>query len=211
MQSAYDHMNVALNGLSDWYKANQLSANPTKTKYIHFGCRNIVVPAHLRLSMDGEVLERVPSTKFLGLFIDEQLIWEYHIKHCQTKVSQGIYALNMSKHILMRKSLMTLYYALLVQPYLQFGLLLWGHAYKKHFNRLEVAQRKAITAITGAKYNESASQLFKTIGVLKLSDMLQVSMLQYMHRFVKDDVPAPLLEMFVYHRDVHTHATRHHG
>ena len=208
MQSAYDHMNVALNGLSDWYKANQLSANPTKTKYIHFGCRNIVVPAHLRLSMDGELLERVPSTKFLGLFIDEQLTWEYHIKHCQKKVSQGIYALNMSKHILMRKSLMTLYYAL-VQPYLQFGLLLWGHAYKKHFNRLEVAQRKAIRAITGAKYNESASQLFKTIGVLKLSDMLQVSMLQYMYRFVNDDLPAPLLETFVYHRDVHTHATRH--
>ena len=85
MQSAYDHMNVALNGLSDWYKANQLSANPTKTKYIHFGCHNIVVPAHLRLSMDGELLERVPSTKFLGLFIDEQLTWEYHIKHCQKR------------------------------------------------------------------------------------------------------------------------------
>ena len=62
MQSAYDHMNVALNGLSDWYKANQLSANPTKTKYVHFGCRNIVVPAYLRFSMDGELLERVPST-----------------------------------------------------------------------------------------------------------------------------------------------------
>ena len=148
-------MNVALNGLSDWYKANQQSANPTKTKYIHFGCRNIVVPAHLRLNMDGELLERVPSTKFLGLFIDEQLTWEYHIKHCQKKVSQGIYALNMSKHILMRKSLITLYYAL-VQPYLQFGLLLWGHAYKKH-------RRKTIRAITGAKYNESASQLSKTI------------------------------------------------
>ena len=65
-------MNVALNGLSDWYKANQLSANPTKTKYIHFGCHNIVVPAYLRLSMDGELLARVPSTKFIGLFIDEQ-------------------------------------------------------------------------------------------------------------------------------------------
>ena len=104
---------------------------------------------------------------------------------------------------------MTLYFAL-VQTYLQFGLLLWGHTYaKKLFNRLEVAQRKAIRAITGAKYNDSASQLFKTIGVLKLSDMLQVSMLQYMYRFVNDDLPAPLLETFVYHRDVHTHATRH--
>ena len=39
--------------------------------------------------------------------------------------------------------------------------------------------------------------------------MLQVSMLQYMYIFVNDDLPAPLLETFVYHRDVHTHATRH--
>ena len=92
--------------------ANQLSANPTKTKYIHFGCRNIVVPAYFRLSMDGELLERVPSTKSLGLFIDEQLTWEYHIKHCQKKVSQGIYGLDMSKHILMRRNLLTLYFAL---------------------------------------------------------------------------------------------------
>ena len=90
---------------------------------------------------------------------------KHHIKHCQKKVSQGMYALNTSKHILMRKSIMT--YCALVQPYLQFGLLLWGHAYKKHFNRLEVAPRKAIIATTGAKYNESASQLFKTIGVQK--------------------------------------------
>ena len=39
----------------------------------------------------------------------------------------------------------------------------------------------------------------------------QVSMLQYtcMYIFVNDDLPAPLLETFVYHRDVHTHATRH--
>ena len=29
--------------------------------YIHFGCRNIVVPAYLRLSIYGELLERVPG------------------------------------------------------------------------------------------------------------------------------------------------------
>ena len=26
---------------------------------------------------------------------------------------------------------------------------------------------------------------------------------------MNDDLPAPVLETFVYHRDVHTHATRH--
>ena len=65
MQSVYDHMNVALKGFSDWYRAKQISANPTKTKYIHFGCHDIVVPAYLRLSMDGELLEHVPSVTIL--------------------------------------------------------------------------------------------------------------------------------------------------
>ena len=39
--------------------------------------------------------------------------------------------------------------------------------------------------------------------------MLQVSMLQYMYISVNDDLPVPLLETFVYHRDVHMHATRY--
>ena len=30
-----------------------------------------------------------------------------------------------------------------------------------------------------------------------------------MYRFVNDDLPAPLFETFVYHRDVHTCVTRH--
>ena len=47
-------------------------------------------------------------------------------------------------------------------------------------------------AITGAMYNESASPLFKITGILKVSDMLQVSMLQYMYIFVDYDWPAPL-------------------
>ena len=150
MQSVYYHMNVVLKGLSDWHKANQLSANSTKTKYIHVGCRNIFVPAYLRLSMDGWLLKRVPSlmNNSRGNII----------LSTAKKVSQGIYALNMSKHI----------------------LILWGHGYKKHLSILEVAQRKAIRAITDAKYNESASQLLKITGVMKLSDMLQVSRLQYM-------------------------------
>ena len=68
MQSVYDHMNVALKGLSDWYEANQLrvSANPTNTKYTHFGCRNVVVPAYFRLSIDGELLEVFHLPSFLA-------------------------------------------------------------------------------------------------------------------------------------------------
>ena len=76
------YLNDVSKGLSDSYKVNQLSANKKIKKSIHFGCGNIVVHAYLRLSMDGKLLKRVSSTKFVGLFIDEQLAWEFHIKHC---------------------------------------------------------------------------------------------------------------------------------
>ena len=52
------------------------------------------------LQIDNEHIERVQATKFLGIHIDEHLTWEHHISHCKKNVSQGVYAINMSKHIL---------------------------------------------------------------------------------------------------------------
>ena len=43
MQSTYDHTNVVLKGLNDWCRANLLSSIPSKSKYMNFGYRNIVV------------------------------------------------------------------------------------------------------------------------------------------------------------------------
>ena len=39
----YEHLNTDLNRLNDWFKANQLSVNHTKTKYIHFHRHTCVI------------------------------------------------------------------------------------------------------------------------------------------------------------------------
>ena len=99
-------------------------------------------------------------TKFLGLYIDEHLTWQHHIDHCKKKASSGVYAINMCKHILSEKTLKMLYYSI-VHPYIIYGIRLWGNAYQKHIKKLEVVQKKAIRAITGAKYNDASSPLFR--------------------------------------------------
>ena len=37
----------------------------------------------LNAYMDGQILERVKTTKFVGVHFDENFTWEYHIRHCR--------------------------------------------------------------------------------------------------------------------------------
>ena len=118
----YECINSDLDNLGDWFKANQLSVNPSKTKYILFTKRCGVDDQMHNLYIEGTILERVPCTTFLGLYIDEHLSWKQHIDHCKKKMSSGIYAMNMAKHILSINHLRTLYYSL-VHPYATYGTL----------------------------------------------------------------------------------------
>ena len=82
----YDQVNSDLDILDDRFKVNQLSANPSTTKYILFSRRDTASEHDLDISIDYEMLESVLCRKF-GLFIDAKFIWDYHIEHCK-KVSR---------------------------------------------------------------------------------------------------------------------------
>ena len=107
---------------------------PSKTKYILFTKRCGVDDQMHNLYIEGTILERVPCTKFLGLCIDEHLSWKQHIDHCKKKMSSGIYAMNMAKHILSINHLRTLYYSL-VHPYATYGIRLWGNLHTKNIQK----------------------------------------------------------------------------
>ena len=70
------------------------------------------------LSIEGTILEQVPCTQFLGLYIDEHLTWEQYINHCKKQMSSGIYAMNMTTNILSSNHLRILYCSL-VHPLYQ--------------------------------------------------------------------------------------------
>ena len=69
----YQDMNSDLETLSDWFKANKLSVNASKTKYMVFKCKMSAEAQTTQpdLYIDNEVLEKVPVTKFLDVYIDE--------------------------------------------------------------------------------------------------------------------------------------------
>ena len=85
----------------------------------------------MTLKIGADELKKVAYTKFLGLIIDQHLMWDKHIEYGANKVARGVYALQSVKLILSSKHLRILYCAL-INPYMLYGHLLWGSAHKTH-------------------------------------------------------------------------------
>ena len=56
-------------------RANQLSVNAMKTKYMLISRSSCHMPTELTLQIEQDNLERVKYTKFLGIYIDENMNW----------------------------------------------------------------------------------------------------------------------------------------
>ena len=205
----YENINSDLGQLTDWFRANQLSVNAMKTKYMLISKHTNNEFHTQTVKIGNEILEQVHCTKFLGIIIDDKMEWKYHIDQCRKKLASGIYAINAAKNSLATSHLKILYYSL-IHPYLSYGNILWGNTYPTHVKKLAISQKKAIRAMTKSKYNEHTAPLFQDMNILKLQDLHDLQLCVFMYDFVNGNVPGPLKRLFEYHGDIHSYATRHH-
>jgi len=206
ISSLYNYMNSDLTVLADWFKANKLMLNTTKTKYMIFTHKGIQQIS--TLNIDGKVIDKVLNIKFLGIYLDSYMKWEVHIKYVEKKIASGLYALNALKHMLPTRILTTLYYTM-INPFLIYGCVLWGNTYKRYLHKIVILQKKAVRIIKHAKYNTTSSLLFKQCNILKFKDIYKVSSSQLMYKLNNDTAPIPLRGMIPKNRDIHNRDTRH--
>ena len=84
-------LNKDLEEVDKWLKTNKLSCNSKKTNYMMIGSRqNLEKVNNIDLTMSYQAIERKRCTKLLGLHIDELVLWDDHIQHITSKVSNGL-------------------------------------------------------------------------------------------------------------------------
>ena len=142
----YKIMNDELNRLTDWFQANKLSLNATKTNYMLFTNRD-TQNLNTTLTLGNSIINKVKCTKFLGIFIDENLKWNEHTHKVTQKLTRSYYAINKAKHSLNKRHLSTVYYSM-VYPYLTYGITIWGNAPKIHLTKLITIQKKIIRMVS---------------------------------------------------------------
>ena len=85
-----DTFNLELIKVSDWLKANKLSLNVKKTKYITFTPRQKRLNCSFQIAIDNQPINQVTETTFLGVILDKNLTWKPHISYLANKISKSI-------------------------------------------------------------------------------------------------------------------------
>ena len=80
----FNDINVELQKMSIWLKANKLSLNLTKLKWTLFHSqkkKSLIANDLPILYIDNFEIIRERITKFLSIYIEENMTWKYHVEH----------------------------------------------------------------------------------------------------------------------------------
>ena len=96
-----DNMTRDLDSLIDWFRANKLTLNISKTACILFRPnKNMGANSNnVKIKIGNEEIKLREHCKFLGLDINEYLDWTLHVNSVCCKISRHIYLLNCIKNI----------------------------------------------------------------------------------------------------------------
>ena len=194
-----DFVNLELQKVVEYFRANKLLLHPAKTQFILFhpsfkpysasnislfldnNNANVVKNPDLCIKLNHiDHLSQTPAIKFLGVHFDPQLSFSFHIKKIAAKISNSLFHMRCAKNLLSAGSLKCLYYTM-IHCHLLYGINIWSCAPPSFFKNLFVKQKQAIRLIADSPYNSHTEPLFKNLCILPLTNLIEVSKLKFMH------------------------------
>ncbi len=110
--------------LAGWCSDNNLSLNVEKTKEIVVDFRRVHTQ-HAPLTINGATVERVSSTKFLGVYITEDLSWTNNTAALAKKAQQRLYFLRKLRRARAPASIMCTFYRGTIESILTSFITVW--------------------------------------------------------------------------------------
>ena len=163
--------------LMDWFIVNKLMLNLNKTVVMNFWPGNKKGINSINI-MDVNI-PFVQITRFLGVYLDENMDWKYHSNQVYNKIQSNKQLLNISKNLMDLKTLIKIYYAH-IHSHLNYGLIVWGSMLNKTLlNDRECLQKACIWLVNRTKKSSPTNILFKRNKILKFPDMINLELQKF--------------------------------
>ena len=145
--------------LNEWFYVNELTVNVQKTDLLTFGSYCDSVPDNINILLNGSLISRKQSIKYLGILLDYNLKWEMHINKLVNKCR---YFLSIFRKLsyLPTKVLEIMQYGY-IYSILNYGITIWGGAYPTALKRLNSIQDKFIKFLKSDEI-PSIAMLYRT-------------------------------------------------
>jgi len=207
--------NNELSHLSQWVYANKLYINYEKTTFMLFEPRKKLNIPHdpnfkFTLFLDGHAIERVQVTKFLGIYIEEDLSWSEHINFLVNKISSLSGILGRNKAFLSLKCKKDIYFAL-IHSQLTYCIEIYANVTKLALKPLIIKCNRLLRLLQSKPRSTPLSDLYSTFNTLPIDLLFEFHTAKFIHKcmFSSHLVPLTVRNWFQRGSSVHAHDTRH--
>ena len=106
-------LNQAIEKASNWMKANKLTINAAKSNIMIINSTTKNETQYLDVRHEGQLIEQTQNVKYLGLWIDDKLKFNVHIKNIERKIACAVGILCKLNSFFPTEVLLQLYHALI--------------------------------------------------------------------------------------------------
>ena len=145
-----------------------------KTEYMLIGSRQPLrtLSDNPSFEISGIPLDRVSTTKSLGVLLDENLTWSSHINKMTKRIASGIGAIKRLRSFVSLETLHVIYQAL-IQPHFDYCNVVWGNCWKILSNKLQKLQNRVMRVLTFFNFDADANSLLEKLGLEDLNQQRQ--------------------------------------
>jgi endonuclease/exonuclease/phosphatase family metal-dependent hydrolase len=190
------NLQASLNELAKWYASWRMALNSSKTTATLFARKRskrklTTLP---KLTLNGDDIEWTPTSKYLGVTLDEKLTWKKHIQDIRQKTSKklgALYPLFSSKSMPLHTKVQL--YKMTIRPVMTYATPTWSSALKqpRAMKTMQTIQNRALKISAGLPMYARTVSLHRDLGV----EMLRDHVLKLNKNFYEklEDNPNPLI------------------
>ena len=170
--------------LLDWFQANKLTLNLSKTQFLLF-------KTHANVKAFNIVIQDItihPSNncKFLGIILDEKLDWTPHINDRILKIKHNKNMLQISVNCLTPSAKKLIYYGH-IHSHLTYCLLVWGGICKKgDLVRLSKTQNKCVKLI---EPRLDLNTIYRKHKILRINELIKLEEIKFGYKQINKLLP----------------------
>ena len=195
--------------VANWCSTNQLLPNPSKTKFILIGTRQLLqrLPKEMSLTFLGEVIKPITSASDLGVTLDNHLTFDSHITKVVSSCMSKLCQINRVKSSFDHKTLL-LIISSLVMSKLLYCSSVWANTSGKNIEKLQKVQNFACRIVCNIQKYDHVSPAMRQLNWLPIKQQLVYKDTVMAYKCLNKLAPPYLCDKFVKRSELHSRQTR---
>ena len=149
------NLQSSLNCLQKWCRENSMTLYIDKTKVMLIASRQkrtVLGDTVLNLQYNDIYMKMTTSDKVLGIYVDNNLMWNNHFNFLSKKLSTYMWLLSKIRTFLSINH-RVLFYNANIKPHLDYCSLIWSNTSNVNINKITKLQIRSCKLVLGQEYN----------------------------------------------------------